>query len=452
VNGAPSPSTRAAVGLAIVAGLFALVWQGSPDTPPPAVPARMAAVVAPPAPAAASAALQPPGPPSLDAFASLYAAAASAMPAASTPLAADEIEVCGVGRVKAKDGQALDRTLFTSAAEQARKRLVATLAQHPDELARAAGLLLQRDDGPPHANAPQPCDGGNCAPAGSEAEHQRQPRLLANAAQRDALAQMAVSTRSAAVYTLAWRACQASPGGNCQLLSTRQLTTLDPNNADAWLEVAAEADQRGEPGIVDEALYRASKAGTADLRTGQLAALALRNLPPGTPAVERRAVLERVMAIESALSLPGTKTLVQHCDANAVRDANRQQVCSDLAELLARRSTSLLDMSLGQSLGERAGWPAERVQAVHQERDAFAQAMKPLAAAPGTEWSCPQIERSARWVLEVGQFGEVGAARMLIARSGQNVAVLAKQYQDDRAAAARAASSPASGTVALSQR
>jgi len=39
---------------------------------------------------------------------------------------------------------------------------------------------------------------------------------------------------------------------------------------------------------------------------------------------------------------------------------------------------------------------------------------------------------------------------MLIARTGQNVAALAKQYNDDRAAAsARAASSPASGVVAL---
>jgi predicted PhzF superfamily epimerase YddE/YHI9 len=148
--------------------------------------------------------------------------------------------------------------------------------------------------------------------------------------------------------------------------------------------------------------------------------------------------------------MPGLKTLMQHCDTTAVRDGNRLQVCADLAELMAKRSTSLLDMAIGQALGARVGWPSERLQALRQERDAMSQAMKPMAIATGTEWSCAQIERETRWALDRGQFGEIGAARMLIARTGQNVAALARQYNDDRAAAsARAASSPASGVVAL---
>jgi hypothetical protein len=453
MSGPPGNAVRATVGLALVALLFALVWQGSPQAPvPPIEP-----VVAEAADAAASApqTFPMPGPPLMDGFAAIYGNAASAAAAAaSTPLAADEIEVCGIGRVKAKGGQPLDRTLFTTAGDAARRRLVTTLAQQPDELARAAGLLLQRDEGPPHANAPQACEGADCnAPAEpGESELQRQARVGANASQRDALAQMAVATRSPAVYTLAWRACRASPGGACQMLSTRQLATLDPNNADAWLEVASEADQHGETGLVDEALYRASKATTADLRWGQVSALALRNLPPGTPAIERRAVMARAEAIESALAMPGLKTLMQHCDANAVRDGNRLQVCADIAELLSKRSTTLLDMAIGQALGARVGWPAERLQALRLERDAMSQALKPMAAAPGTEWSCAQIERETRWVLDMSQFGEIGAARMLIARTGQDVAALAKQYSDDRAAAAaRAASAPASGVVALAR-
>jgi len=127
-------------------------------------------------------------------------------------------------------------------------------------------------------------------------------------------------------------------------------------------------------------------------------------------------------------------------------------VCADIAELLSKRSTTLLDMAIGQALGARVGWPAERLQALRMERDAMSQALKPMAAAPGTEWSCAQIERETRWVLDMSQFGEIGAARMLIARTGQDVAALAKQYSDDRAAAAaRAASAPASGVVALAR-
>ena len=448
----PSNATRAAVGFAVVVLLLALVWQGTPDAPVVPHDPVVAEVVEP----AASAPLFPmPGPPLMDGFAAVYGEAASAAAAAaSAPLAADEIEVCGIGRVKAKGGQPLDRTLFTTASEAAQQRLIATLARQPDELSRATGLLLQRDEGPSHANAPQPCDGADCnAPAEpGESEQQRQARMGANASQRDALAQMAVATRSPAVYTLAWRACQANPGGACQMLSTRQLATLDPNNADAWLEVASEAAQHGDTGLVDEALYRASKATTVDLRWGQLSALALRNLPPGAPAIERHAVMERALGVESALATPGMKVLMQHCDTTAVRDGNRLQVCSDLAELMSKRSTNLLYMAIGQALGARVGWPAERLQAMRQERDAMSQAMKSMVAADGAEWSCAQIERATRWVLDIGQFGEIGAVRMLIARTGQNVTVLAKQYNDDRAAAAaRAASAPASGVVALAR-
>ena len=451
MSGPPGNAVRAGVGLALVALLFALVWQGAPQAPVPASEPVVAEAVD--AAASAPQTFPMPGPPLMDGFAAVYGNAASAAAAAaSAPLAADEIEVCGIGRVKAKGGQPIDRAMFATAGDAAHQRLVAALAQQPDELARATALLLQRDEGPSHANAPQACEGADCsAPAEpQESDPQRQARVGANASQRDALAQMAVATRSPAVYTLAWRACRANPGGACQMLSTRQLATLDPTNADAWLEVASEADQRGETGLVDEALYRASKASTADLRWGQVSALALRSLPPGTPAIERRAVMERAAGIESALAMPGLKTLMQHCDATAVRDGNRLQVCADLAELMSRRSTSLLDMAIGQALGARVGWPSERLQALRQERDAMSQAMKPMAIATGTEWSCAQIERETRWALDRGQFGEIGAARMLIARTGQNVAALAKQYNDDRAAAsARAASSPASGVVAL---
>jgi len=451
VSGPASPGTRAAVGLALVLLLGALVWQGMPDAPstPPVAAAAPVPATSAPAPAEA---IAMPGPPLLDpSFAALAAAAASA---ASAPLAADEIEVCGVGRVKARDGHPLDRTLFVSTAEQAHRQLVGALARHPDEMTRAAGLLLQRDEGPAEANAAQPCEGAGCeaSAGGVEPDARRLQRVVANEAQRDALARMAAATRSPAVYTLAWRACQASPGGSCQLLSTRQLVTLDPNNVDAWLEVASEAVQRGEPGAVDEAFYRASKAGTADLRWGQLGAIALRNLPPGTPALQRQAVAERAMGIEAMLAMPGFKSASQYCDAAALRDANRLQVCADLAEVMARRSTSLLDMAFGQMLGSRVGWPAERLQALRQDRNAIMQAMKAVAAAPGSEWSCAHIERSTRWVLDVGQFGEVGAARMLMARTGQDPAVLARKYEEERsAAAARAASGAASGAVALTQ-
>ena len=137
----------------IVVALAALVWQartsGFGDELPPASPSE----------AVAKTSLQ-------DMLAGvdgakLHAWAASsaayaAMPA-SAPLASDETEICGLGRVKADDsGQPRDMTPIRFAAQRARERLLSTLANSPDEVARAVGLLLMSAGRPQFAD--EACD------------------------------------------------------------------------------------------------------------------------------------------------------------------------------------------------------------------------------------------------------------------------------------------------------
>jgi hypothetical protein len=107
----------------------------------------------------------------------------------------------------------------------------------------------------------------------------------------DSLARMAVATRSPQTYALAMRACQGQRGeGACQMLSADQWVQLDSGNAMLWLQVATDAQVRGDAAAVAEALYRASQATSADWYAGSIASMALAKLPADMRLPERGAL------------------------------------------------------------------------------------------------------------------------------------------------------------------
>ncbi|HEX3142178.1 MAG TPA: hypothetical protein VHQ87_19120, partial [Rhizobacter sp.] len=252
-------------------------------------------------------------------------AAASAAAAAKPALAADEIEVCGVGRVKADElGQPRDTATLQLAAQSARERLLPALLGSSDENARAAGLLLQSVE----------VHGLGDAASSSQ--------VLA----RDMLASMALATRSPQVYAWAMRACQNGRGeGMCQLLSADQWARLEPGNAVAWLQVAVDAQARNEAAAVAEAMFRASHASRADTHWGAFAGQVLGRLPAETPVLLKGALAEELTAAEAAVASPHL-IASQYCSEAEVRDANRRQTCSAVAEVFHTRGSSLTDVGL----------------------------------------------------------------------------------------------------------
>ncbi len=368
-------------------------------------------------------------------------AAARVAAAASAPLAPDETEICGLGRVKADDtGHPKDMAPIRLAAQRARERLLPALANSPDEVVRAAGLLLQSTASPRPAE--ENCDTADCAqravPVANTSGHLRTDLVA-----RDALASMALNTRSAQVYALAMSACQGHrKDGVCLQLSPEQWARLDPDNAVPWLHVAADAGDRREAPTAAEALFRVSRATRSDAHWGAVTGLVLAKLPSDLPILDKVALAGEVLAIEAASPVPFVPAS-QYCSVAEVRDANRQQVCSAMAEVLVNKGSTLMDVALGASIGQRVGWPAERLAAVHDERDAIAQLHE--QAQSGHLWSCPVLVRTLNQLTEMGQHGELGAMRRALKQSPEPVAVLARKHRDSAALrAASAASSAAS--------
>ncbi len=354
--------------------------------------------------------------------------AASAAADARLPMASDEVELCGVGRVKADEaGQPKSMEPVQLAAQGARARLLPLLLGSADEQSRAAGLLLKSMS------------------AAGEGDEVVPSHTIA----RDTLASMALSTRSPQVYAWALRACQAErTDGMCQLLTSEQWVRLDPGNVIAWLQVAVDAQARNDSAAVAEALYRTSHASVADAHWGALVGLTLATLPADTPLLAKGALAEELMAIESGFVLPHLAAS-QYCAETHVRDANRRQTCAAVAEVFHTRGTSLSDVGMAATLGERVGWPTERVQALRDERDAVLQVYTRRTATQRERWSCAALAQTARHLVDVSQLGEIAVMRRALKDSPESTAALAKRYRD---AAAKPPTNAASGAVSLARR
>jgi hypothetical protein len=323
---------------------------------------------------------------------------AAAPRAASAPLPQDEIEACGVGRVKVNAaGEPVNAEVLKAAADKARQaalgRVLPVLAASPDEVVRAAGLLLQSDDDP----------------------------------QRDALARLAVGTQSPEVYRFALSACRKNRDtGVCQMLSAEQLARIDPQSMSTWLEVVIDAQARGDAAAVAEALYRASRATRAG--ASRLAEVVMSRLPADMPPFEKALVAGQITGFQFATQ-PAYQVVRQHCSEVNVRDSNRQQTCLALAEVFSTRGATLMDLSMGVEIGQRAGWPDQREAAALLELNALMQ-LNNVNARASRQLGCDSVEKMARRVADMGREGELVVLRRQLKQSPDSATVLAARFQE----------------------
>ncbi|HEY0820326.1 MAG TPA: hypothetical protein VGD46_16190, partial [Rhizobacter sp.] len=336
-------------------------------------------------------------------------------------LAADETEVCGLGRVKADGtGRPHDMAPIRDATQRLREQIVPTLVASPDDTTRAAGLLIV-------------ALGDQVAADGPEGRATRA---------RDELASLAAFTGSPQVYAWALHACQKQRGdGVCRMLSAEQWARLEPSNAMAWLQVAADARVRRDEAAVAEAMYRVSQAPRSDARQGTLVGTVLAKMPPEADLLARIGLAQELARLEARAELP-LVAASQHCGASEVRDANRQQVCAAVADVLSRRGSTRAEAALAASIGERAGWAAERVAAAGEERDALAE-MSGAALAPNA-WSCTALAQALAHFHESARHGELATLRNALKRSPDGAGVLARRYREAQATRVASAASAAS--------
>lgn len=312
------------------------------------------------------------------------APAASALPPPVRPAAAPRAEVCAA-RAPADEEVAPDAVSEFALQRRGRDagaRWLAAMQASGDERTRAAGWLI-----------------------GLGAD---------TAALRDRLATLAASSRDPLVQSYALRACRgAGPASSaCQSLTPQAWVQLEADNGAAWLAVAGDA--RVDPALQLDALRQVARARRFDTHGAALHTLAQAAAPPGTGELDRLAMAQLATAQRGDWLV--TEPLRLHCSAAALADPERLGLCDAVADMLATQAQSVPDLVQAREIGQRVGWPEERLDALRDEADAMV-AFERQRSDPAELATCADLAARNAYYAEVGRLGQVGALREAMQRS-----------------------------------
>ncbi|MBI5272132.1 MAG: hypothetical protein HY856_20950 [Burkholderiales bacterium] len=230
------------------------------------------------------------------------------------------------------------------------------------------------------------------------------------------------------VAGLAWQLCHGGellrPAGApalsapaCSSVTAARWAELDPLNRQAWLAVAREAHARSDPAALEAALQRAAQAPESHLpwthAIGALQAWGRVHLG----AEDRVLAFFPLNLAETDNAMDAMVAVMALCPAEVARQS-RGAVCRRLAEAMVASGPGLSDRNGGTGLGNRMGWPPERVDAVRDETLRLSEALANLTALPGTEAGADPCVAWPDWVaaadtLRLDQ--EVAMARRVLA-------------------------------------
>lgn len=350
----------------------------------------------------------------------------------------DFVELCGVGRVQLLPGGDLDLPDKVAASEQWLEQAAARLAASGNDYDRAVGLYVQAGQAAYKAMSKYLATRRDCVGDDKCMTEAIAVAQDAGAAASDQLARHAVASRSPSVYALAFYRCgnaagNSPAGGACAQISSAQWAQIEPGNAAPWLYEAEAAARHMDTKGVDEAMLHASKADAMRVHDEALLRLMdpsiLRTNDPVTVA------MAQVQSIGSRASLPAPDGVAaRYCGPSAATDGPRRLLCSDLAAVLVDRSSALLSMGVGARIGERAGWPPERVAAARDFTSAISQVWAAESYDPKDRYSCRALELNNKRFSEIFRYGEVEAAKRQIQASGKSVAELAREWKQSQSA------------------
>ena len=259
-----------------------------------------------------------------------------------------------------------------------------------DARARAVGLALQRFDD---------------ISAGS----------LAADTSVEQLVDLATTARDPVAYGVAVGVCKTGITEDvapaCRRLTLSEWSKLDPDNAVPWLAAAATARNNGDSWAESVAFARAAQAHKVDDYGKSSLSAALAVLPADTSRPERLAGQIRLIGYEAARARPDIMETSRYCSAAPLQQSKIHDQCDAVAELLVDQGESLLNFSLGRSIGQRVGWPAARLDQMAQERDA----LRGLVNSSGGNGmlSCDAMAWQDDFLKRRGEVGELAALREL---------------------------------------
>lgn len=344
-----------------------------------------------------------------------------------TPLP-DTVELCGFGRTQPIRDTGDYPPVVRAAAEQTFADVAADLASQTTPQARAVGLYARLVIAMRQAARAEQQSAADCT---DEPCMQRRWKIAKEAAAPHAgeLARLATDSLDPAAYAFALYGCRLNRDeGPCARLSIERWSQLESDNAVPWLHLVGDAEQRRDEAALRAALMRAARAKSSDTHGSSMLQMALHPAAQALPAAPRLVYLSQLLGVYSALPAPPYAKVDDACSEKRMAGSDRRTVCVDLATMMTERSSTLAELSLGATIGERAGWPAERVRRLRDEEGALS-FIGQAGWVPQDVHSCRFLELLEARTNELSTVGELPAARKRLAASNRSVAELAQDWR-----------------------
>lgn len=201
-------------------------------------------------------------------------------------------------------------------------------------------------------------------------------------------------------------------GSACRRELIRVRLRLEPDNARHW---AALADE--DPAAAEEAWQGLLRARRWHDVPQAMALVTQQALPADAPGYLRLALATEVDMLAAALPSPGEGVLLARCREPV---PGRQAECGALAEMMVAHADTTQILALGLQVGEAAGWPQARVQAVQDELQALASDRVRWRPEESQPMSCRSVDTWLAQLQEMASVGELPALRRrLAARAGE---------------------------------
>jgi hypothetical protein len=228
-------------------------------------------------------------------------------------------------------------------------------------------------------------------------------------ARQDRLARLATSSSDPRVYALAYRECRKSSQEDaapaCQALSARQWAQLDPGNALPWVFELDDATTREDPVARDEALYQiASSARIEERKFAAAGIIAAHAGTDGAGLVAANRLVTQAQHLADTQALP-LYSLLKTCLAGS-QEAGMVQPCTNIGELLVRRSDSLGLRLVGGAIDFAITDDATRRDRLRDKNSLLG------SAAPSREIvGCASLRETLDYQRRAGEVGQVAALR-----------------------------------------
>ena len=340
-----------------------------------------------------------------------------------------KVELCGFGSTKPIRTTSDYPPEVIRAAEHAFSSVAASLAAQSPPQTQAVGLYAKlvaamRRAGEEDQRLHPDCVDAPCV--------QRRWKVAKEAAGPPAqeLARLALASQGPVAYALALVGCQLNrDDGTCAQLSLARWSQLEPDNAVPWLHLIGETAARKDEVALSAALLQAARAKTSDAHWSLVLTMAEHPAARKLAEAPRLVYLSQLLGVYAAFPTPPYAAVSEACATDRMADPARRQACLDLATTLTERSSSLLEFSLGTVIGERGGWPPERVRRLREEAEAI-YFVGQLDWVADDVHSCGFLERLEARTKELSTMGELPAARRKLAASDRPVAALAQDWRE----------------------